>query len=269
MSVTWFNGKLVEDYFALDVGDRAFLLGDGVFETIAVNHGKAIWLNEHLERMGKASSELGLLFDKAKIIHGIEAVLHKSVAKFEVLRITLSRGATTRGFTAKGTSPNLLISRNLYDAANHPPSMRLAVSKIRRNETAPSSCLKTLSYIDDIAAAREVMAKADDALMLNTVGHVASTTIGNIFMLRAGELVTPSLDQGILAGITRAKVLALDNWQSREAVVTLNDLLSADAVFVTNSLRLVTQVSSIDGKTIGSHSIQNLKTTLETLTERI
>lgn len=269
MSVTWFNGTIVEGDFPLEVGDRGFLLGDGVFETIAVNHGRAIWLDEHLSRMAEAASELGLIFDQALILSGIEAVLHKSVVKFEVLRITLSRGVTARGLSSECARPNLLISRNLYDAASQPRSMRLAISKIRRNETAPSSRLKTLSYIDGIAAAREVMANADDAVMLNTEGHVACTTVGNIFLLRGDELITPSLDQGILAGITRAKILALDHWKTTEAVVTVNDLLAADAVFVTNSLRLVTQVSTIDGTPSGQPVVNDLKTSLETLTGRI
>ncbi len=269
MSVTWFNGNIVEGSFPLEVGDRGFLLGDGVFETVAVNHGKAIWLEEHLARMAQAAIELGLIFNLAHIMRGVEAVLHKSVAKFEVLRITLSRGVTARGFSAECAKPNLLISRNLYDAASQPQSMRLATSKIRRNETAPSSQRKTLSYIDGIAAAREVMATADDALMLNTAGNVACTTVGNIFLLRGDEVLTPSLDQGILAGITRAIILKMDHWKTREAVVTVTDLLMADAVFVTNSLRLVTQVTSIDEKAIGQRTVQDLKTSLETLTGRI
>jgi branched-chain amino acid aminotransferase len=269
MSVNWFNGTFVDDTLALDVGDRGFLLGDGVFETIAVNHGHAVWLDEHLQRMADAAVELGIAYDAQKIRDGVDLVLQKSAAKFEILRITLSRGATVRGFAADGVSPNLLISRNLFDVGKQPQSLRLSVSKIRRNETAPSSRLKTLSYIDDIAAAREVASIADDALMLNTAGHVASTTVGNIFLLRGSELITPQLDQGILAGITRAKILEFSDWKTKEAMVSLNDILTADAVFVTNSLRLATPVSTLDGETLGKLSVQDIKNRLETLTGRI
>lgn len=269
MSANWFNGKFVDDALALDVGDRGFLLGDGVFETIAVNHGHAVWLDEHLHRMADAATELGIAYDAQKIRQGVEAVLHKSVAKHEVLRITLSRGATVRGLAVDGTSPNLLISRNLFDLGMQPQSLRLAVSKIRRNETAPSSRLKTLSYIDGIAAAREVAGTADDALMLNMAGHVASTTVGNIFLVRGSELITPQLGQGILAGITRSKILELSDWNAKEAVVSLDDILAADAVFVTNSLRLSIPVATLDGKALGNLSIQDIKDKLETLTGRI
>jgi branched-chain amino acid aminotransferase len=269
MSANWFNGNFVDAALALDVGDRGFLLGDGVFETIAVNHGRAVWLDEHLQRMADAATELGIAYDTQKVRVGVEAVLQKSVAKHEVLRITLSRGATVRGLAADGTSPNLLISRNLFDLGLQPQSLRLAVSKIRRNETAPSSRLKTLSYVDGIAAAREVASVADDALMLNTAGHVASSTVGNIFLLRGSELITPQLDQGILAGITRAKILELSDWKANEAVIGLDDVLAADAVFVTNSLRLATPVSTLDGRTLGKLSVQGIKDRLETLTGRI
>ena len=108
-------------------------------------------------------------------------------------------------------------------------------------------------------AAREVMEVADDALMLNTAGHVASTTIGNLFLLRSGKQITPRADQGILCGITRAKLLA----QAEEAVVTVADLFAADAVFRTNSLRLVTQVSMLDGKLLGSAAVHHFKLKLQ------
>jgi branched-chain amino acid aminotransferase len=269
MSVNWFNGALVEHTFSLDVGDRGFLLGDGVFETIAVNHGQAIWLDEHLRRLEHAATALGIIYDEAELRRGVEAVLHKSVAKFEVMRITLSRGATARGLAVNGEHSSLLISRNLFDPAAQPQSLRLATSLIRRNETAPSSRLKTLSYVDNIAAAREVADEADDALMLNSAGHVACTTVGNIFILRGEDLLTPALDQGVLAGITRAKILELSGFNAIECNLSLDDLHGADCVFITNSLRLVTPVTTLDGKALGQRPIRNLKLQFETLTGRI
>ena len=131
----------------------------------------------------------------------------------------------------------------------------------RRNEFAPSSRLKTLSYIDGIAAAREVAADADDALMLNTSGHVASATVANIFVLQGDELITPSLDQGILPGITRrilldhAKKLGL---KPVERAVPLEDLVRADAVFLCNSLRFIRPVTTLNGEPLGKGSLDRL-----------
>jgi branched-chain amino acid aminotransferase len=238
----------------IDPHDRGLTLGDGVFETILVKHAKAIWLDEHLHRMKQAAMELGIGFDQDKIRTEVSNSLHQNRFAMSVLRITLTRGTVhPRALTGFGASPNLIITVSEFSSTS-PSSISLATSTIRRNETAPSSRLKTLSYIDNIAAAREVTARADDALMLNTAGHVACTTIGNLFLLKDNQLITPRADQGILAGITRSKLLP----QARETIVTYDDLCTADAVFRTNSLRLATQVTQLDGKPLGTKSIQHI-----------
>ncbi len=250
MSILWCNGRFV-DQLILDPAERGLMLGDGIFETIAVRHARPIWCDEHLTRMQNAAAELGLQYEDAKIRQAVRDVLKKSMSPTEVLRITLTRGPTPRGLNANGSAPSLILSLNPFDRTAQPKSIRLATSTIRRNDTSPASRLKTLSYIDNIAAAREVQPFADDALMLNTQGRVASTPIANIFLLKGKTLITPSSDQAILKGIARQKLLqgavAL-GLQAEERAVNPNELKTADCVFLTNSLRLATPVSSIDGK---------------------
>ena len=136
---------------------------------------------------------------------------------------------------------------------------RVVTSSIRRNETAPSCRHKTLSYIDAITAARDAVARgADDAMMLNCAGLVASGTISNIFVLRGGELATPSLDQGILPGITRRIILGIAasiGLRTVERRVSVTELSQADAVFFTNSLRLIRQLTALDGLPLGKRSL--------------
>ena len=261
MSAVWFNGGFAAGALPLDPRDRGFLLGDGVFETVVVINHKPLWLDEHVQRMAHAAAELGIAFNAERAFAGLTEVLEKSVAQSEVLRITLSRGKAARGLAGDGTSPSLLISLDEFSAKNLFQPCRLKVSQVRRNEFAPSSRLKTLSYIDGIAAAREVSADADDAVMLNTSGHVASATVGNIFALQGDELITPSLDQGILPGITRrvlldhAKKLGLT---PVERGVPLEDLVRADAVFLCNSLRFIRPVTTLNGEPLGKGSLDRL-----------
>ncbi len=253
----WCNGAFVEN-LTLDVAERGLMLGDGIFETIAVREGKPIWLEQHLTRMFGAAQTLGLTHDEDKLRHGLAEMMKRSAAASEVLRITLTRGPTGRGFALNGDRPSLILSLNPFDPGKLPHSVRLATSSIRRNPTAPSSFHKTLSYVDGVAATREVVPQADDALMLNTMGHVASTTIANIFMLKGENLITPSRDQGILNGIARLTLMdgaARLGLTPGERAVQPGELLSADAVFLTNSLRLATTVSSIDGKSCGTRDI--------------
>ncbi len=271
MSIVWFNGEFVTDKISLDPVDRGLTLGDGLFETLAVLGGKPVWLGEHLARMAAAATELGLGFDLPTVKFHILTILERSSGEDEVLRVTLSRGVVpSRALSGHGPSPNLLITLAKFGGTAQPPSLTLATSRIRRNETAPSSRLKTLSYIDAIAAAREVAGRADDALMLNTAGHVASTTIGNLFVLKGKQLLTPATNQGILAGIARAKLLQHAHaigLEARETMLNLDELHAADAVFRTNSLRLVTQVTMLDGKALRQSSIQFIRDRLVSLRE--
>jgi branched-chain amino acid aminotransferase len=253
----WCNGALVEN-LTLDVAERGLMLGDGIFETIAVRGGKAIWLEDHLVRLETSAADLGLVCDMATIRKGLDAVLAHSSAPTEVLRLTLTRGPTARGLAVDGNHPSVIIALSPIELAKLPASVRLATSTIRRNASAPSANHKTLSYIDAIAAAREVAATADDALMLNAMGNVASTTIANIFLLQGDSLITPSRDQGILNGIARGILIggAADlGLAIQNRAVAPEELFAAEAVFLTNSLRLATAVSSIDGKSCGSRDI--------------
>jgi len=248
-ATVWFNGEIVTEALALDPSDRGLLLGDGLFETIAVFNGKAIWLADHLDRLTAGAAILGLAMDRARIEAATQEVLGQSPHQHGILRLTLTRGPGMRGLAADGASPSLLVTLSPWAAGTLFAPVKLATSSIRRNETSPASRLKSLSYVDNILAAREAAAAyCDDALFLNTRGHVAATTIANVFILRGSRISTPRLDNGVLPGITRSKLLALG--QADERKITPTELSAADAVFLTNSLRLIRPVHSLDGTTL-------------------
>ncbi len=138
----------------------------------------------------------------------------------------------------------------------------LITSTIRRSTAAPSTRLKTLSYIDNIAAAREAASRAiDDALMLNTDERVACSTIANIFLLKGRKLVTPSRGQGILTGVMRQAVLSSAHhlgFACEERPVKPAELFKADAVFLTNSLRFVRPVTLLDQQPLNTADLSRL-----------
>lgn len=266
MSVVWCNGSIAAKSIAVDSHDRGLTLGDGVFETIAVIDGKAQWLQRHIERMKAAASELGLVLNAEQLTLGITAVLARSSSPSEVLRITLTRGVAARGLAGEGSRPSLLITLDAFPASNRFAPCKLATSKIRRNKTAPSARLKTLSYIDAIMAAREVAGRADEALMLNSAGHVASGTTGNIFLLAEGKLVTPSLDQAILPGIMRGLVIERAReagFAVEERHVSRHELVAAQGLFCTNSLRFMRPVSNYDGLNYDTAEVEKLSLRLK------
>jgi branched-chain amino acid aminotransferase len=251
MSATaWFNGRLVKDAsLSIDPSDRGLLLGDGLFETIAIFNGKAIWLDDHLQRLRSGAATLGLAADRSYIEAAVRDILGQAPDRSGIMRITLTRGPGVRGLAAEGSRPSLIVTLSPWAKGILFAPASLVTSSIRRNETSPASRLKTLSYIDNILAAREASSKkCDDALLLNTRGNVASTTIANLFVLRGDRITTPPVSAGILPGIARKKLLAFAKGEERE--IASADLKQADAVFLTNSLRLICPVHSLDGTTL-------------------
>lgn len=250
MSRTWLNGALVEGPLEVERGERGLLLGDGLFETLLVLNRTPLWSNMHFARLEAAAHELGIGFDRDALDDAVAEVLKGASPLHHVLRVTLTRGSAARGLAAAGGSSSLLLMLDAFDPAMMLKPVTLASTGIRRNPQSVSCRLKTLSYIDNIAAAREAAHHgAEDALMLNAAGHVACTTIANIFLLKGRTLVTPGRDQGILTGVTRQTLLhsaAHLGLKAEERAVKPAELREADAVFLTNSLRFVRPVTALD-----------------------
>jgi branched-chain amino acid aminotransferase len=251
MKRVWLNTALVRGRLSLSAHNRGLTLGDGLFETLAVKHGVALWRFEHLERMRQAADELGMAFPRDDIEDAIDALTYK-VKESHVLRLTLIRGEGGRGLAGAAGKPTLMATLDPFDEALRFQPVSLITVKVRRNLFSVSSHLKTTSYADNIQAAREAVARGfDDGLMLNTAGRVASTTIGNIFLETAAGLVTPALTEGILPGVMRGAVIKLAKLAGvpvKEKQVKLSDVSKADFIFVTNSLRFVRPVTKLDDK---------------------
>ena len=266
MSLTWFNGSLVEGPLPVERGERGLLLGDGLFETILTVNRKPLWGNMHFLRLEAAATELGLGFDRDGLDDALEQLLAHAPRSHQVLRVTLTRGSGLRGLAASGGTPSLLLTLDPFDPALMFMPVTLSSTAIRRNPASVSSRLKTLSYIDNIAAAREAASRGmEDALMLNTKGSIACSTIANIFLLKGRTLVTPARDQGILTGIMRQALIHSAirlGFTAEERAVKPAELKKADAVFLTNSLRFIRPVIALDGKPLAEGDLSPLVSAL-------
>lgn len=251
MKRIWLNTKLIKGKLPLFSNDRGLTLGDGLFETLAVRDGVALWRFEHIERVRAAAEAIGIPFPETDIENAIDALTHKTKGH-HVLRLTLTRGEGGRGLAGEIKQPTLVGTLDPFDGQQRFQSVKLMTSAIRRNLNSPASRMKTLSYMDNVLAAREAAAAgADDALMLNSAGRVASSTIANIFFEKEGALITPALSEGILPGVMRAAVIRAVKQlgvQVREKQIKPADIATADGLFLTNSLRFIRPVAMLDGK---------------------
>jgi branched-subunit amino acid aminotransferase/4-amino-4-deoxychorismate lyase len=135
--------------------------------------------------------------------------------------------------------------------------MHATVADVRRNETSPLSRIKCAAGLLDGVLAREQAREAgfDEAILINTRGFVAETTVSNVFAVRGGSVVTPPIEAGALPGVTRAAVLDLARAAGVEAVeanLMLDELLTADEVFLTNSVMGAMPLTRLDGGPIGT-----------------
>lgn len=253
----WFDGGLITGTRApFDLTDRGLTLGDGVFDTALAREGRVVFEDAHIARLVAAAAYLGFAIDPARVGDAMRAVAgaHPEAA----IRTTVTRGAGPRGL-APPSDPRPVLWAS---AAPLAPGfafapLRLRPTEIRRNETSPTATIKTLGYLDAVLAAGEARAQGfDEALFLNTRDRVACAGTGNLFALFGTRLVTPPISDGVLAGIVRAEILArAESWgfAPEERSLMLADLIRAEAVFLTNSLRILAPVRAIGPAAFSAH----------------
>ena len=231
--------------------DRGHLLGDGLFETMLAQNGVIAHLSAHLDRMAAGCGALGLPFDRDEAERVARAAAPEQ-GRFAV-RLTLTAGSGGRGLDRPQTpTPRLLVNAAPAEPVTTPAA--LVVATTRRNEGSPASRLKTLSYLDNVLARAEARgAGADEAVMLNNRGEIACAAAANLVWLADGRLFTPRLDCGVLAGITRARLLAREAVE--EVAVGVEALDRAEAVVLTNSLIGARPVSRLGDRTLPEHPL--------------
>lgn len=253
--LVWLNGSLVAaDQARIDPADRGFLLGDGVFETIRVTSKHAVWLDDHLDRLRRSAQSLDLPvpLDDRSLSDGLATLIAAQNHNESAIRLTVTRGpGRLRGIWPPGEVGRPTILATL--APLSPPQLDgsragVVAKTTRRNEHSPLSRIKSLSYGDAIIARQEAASRgAAEALLLNTAGHLACAAVGNVFVRIDGAWLTPRLEDGILPGLARARILPLVD--AAELPITAGLLARAEAVMVSNSLGL-TSLGSLDGRAL-------------------
>jgi branched-chain amino acid aminotransferase len=270
----WHDGTIISDSeVILSAKDRGASLGDGLFETLPCFNGHAFLKNAHIERMKNSAARLSLPFDQEAVEKAIDQ-LAKAKQAPGIIRVTLTRGEGQRGLAFPDSmKQDLFATRSPWSETLAFGTARLHTSTIRRNSTSLTSSHKTLSYLDNVMAYHEAQQNnADDALMLDEHAHLTCTSMANLFAISGRELLTPSKSGAILPGIMRAFIIDLApslGLSVIEKPMHLRDLLAADIVFSSNSVRFMTQVSAIDGNKLQSKSNTPYNALRELICERL
>jgi len=257
------NGQFVPEKEAVvSIFDRAFLYGDGLFETMLVVNGKPFRWQQHHERFlrGAEFLKIKVPFPSGALRDFAGRLIAKNQMPDSLLRLTLSRGIGPRGYSPKGAD-RPFVAMSLHPAPpsdpQTPPRWRLVTSSFRLPANEPLAEFKTCNKLPQILArAQADAAGAGEALLLNTDGFVVEASSSNLFWIQNGTIRTPPLPSGILPGVTRAVVLELCSrigLEAREASVRRKQLRHAEGVFLSLSTVGIAESISLDGQAL-AHS---------------
>jgi|SRR5450756_846666 len=259
------NGEVVPVGEAcIPVDDRAVLYGDGIFETVRAYRGQPFRLERHLERLedGCRLLRFELPYRIEEIADAIMSLLEENGLKGpddSYVRITLTGGPSTgpKMLERQGPTGLFIIARPYEGYPEHlyREGVSLVISGIKRNSSSPLSSLKSSNYLDSLIARQEGIDQgADDSVMLTTAGNLAEATSSNLFMVREGNVLTPDIGCGFLPGVTREAVVELCGKLGITCTPVMagtDVLLSADEIFLTNSLMEVMPVRQIARRQVG------------------
>ena len=264
MATIWIDGQWHDETTArVSVFDHGLLYGDGVFEGIRVYAGKIFKLQEHLDRLYDCAHAIMLKvpIPKAEFGRVLEEAVKRSGLTEAYIRPIVTRGMGDLGIDPRNCpKPTVIII--VDKIAIWPPeryqqglSVVTAGTPIPHRESL-SPRIKSLNYLCHAMAKMEAnVAGADEAVMLDTTGHVAEGTGQNIFVVKHRVVRTPPLHAGILAGVTRAVVIQLARdagCEVKEEMLNRFDIYTADEAFLTGTASEVAPIRSYDGRTVGS-----------------
>lgn len=247
--------------------DRGFSLADGVFEVLRTYRGEPFALEAHLARLRLGADRLGIPSPPAsRWVAEVRSTLAAAANPESYLRLVLTRGVSPPGMLPSAdvsatrlvlAAPLSLPRQGVYQTGTSAATLVLA-----RSTESPARFglggVKALGYTLNVAALRHARSRGfDDALLISSDGALLEATSANVFVVEAGSIFTPSLDAGILPGITRALILAdasSAGFTIEERRLSTSDLWTGDEVFLTSSVRELVPVVRIDEHTVGEGS---------------
>ena len=244
INICWVNGDLfAPEEKAVSAIDHGIIVGDGVFETVKVINGSPFAISRHLRRLNESSKGLGLdPPDSKTVMKAVEEILNAD-RESERLRITWSSGPGPLSSLRGNQTGTLSLASSA--GTKWPESEKIHISQWTRNENGALNGIKSTSYAENVIVLKEASdLGCSEAILLNTKGNVCEGTGTNIFFVIDDVLVTPSLDSGCLAGITRELIVELTPVTERE--ISFQEISQASEAFLTSSTRDISAISSID-----------------------
>jgi len=245
------------------VGSRGLKYGDGIFETTLFSSGKPVFWQEHMNRLQEGIETLKISdstdFSANHLLKDILELAEKNKATNAIVRIQIFRGA---GRLSQNSSAVYMIEMHAYSDVIEKESLSLTIYRDAIKTYDKFSHLKHCNYLPYVMGALYAREKGfDEALIKNAQDKICDSTRANIFIIKENEIYTPSLNEGCIAGIFRTlliKQLPALGFNINELPIEESFLMNADEIFMTNSVRGIMPVGSIDGKSFKTDITQKI-----------
>jgi branched-chain amino acid aminotransferase len=256
-----FNGRLLpETDAAVGIDDGGWLHGAGLFETMRAEHGSVFRLEAHMERLMRSAAKLlrPLARESLPSENDLRELLERNRLESARVRLTVSAGAMRADPGNGETKLTLCVTASElapYPGRLYETGVNVVLSDFRQSPSDPVAGHKTTSYLPRLLALRKAQqARGMEAFWFTTDNRLAEGSISNVFVVSKGVLKTPPLDTPVLPGIARAVVIEIaqkDALETHECALTIDDLLDADEVFLTNTIMQVMPVIRVEKHAIG------------------
>ncbi len=262
--VVYLNGEYVpQDEARISVFDGGWLHGAGLFETMRAEQGKVFRLSAHLDRMRNSAASILRPIERADLPEDavFSELLDRNGLTRARLRLTVTAGSMLPQEDTDEDAPPPLTTAlsaaplNGYSDAIYRDGITVAICDYRQARSDPLAGHKTISFFSRLMGLRDAQrANCLEAIWFNVHNQLAEGSISNVFLVKDGALKTPPLDTPVLPGIARAAILELarqSDMDIAETALTLDDLLSADEVFLTNVIMQIVPVVRIEKHDVG------------------
>lgn len=250
MTALVFIGRTQVD--SLPAENRGLAYGDGLFETMRVHRGDIRWWNAHWSRLRRGAARLRIRLPDESLVRDQTSQLFCN--EDGVLKLIITRGTDGRGYApVSDTEPTWLLSRHSLPAEPRADGLIVRWCDTRLAIQPALAGLKHCNRLEQVIARGEWQDESiDESLMRDSEGFVVSAVSANLFVLRDGAWVTPLIDRCGVAGVCRA--WCMQELAAHEARLTVEDVESADAVFLCNAVRGILSVARLDGREWSLHS---------------
>jgi len=271
------NDKLIDiDKAGISVTDSGFLYGAGLFETMRAYNGVVFALKDHLDRLFFSCAALAInnTYGKKYIADAIYRLLAANKLKDARLRLTLTSGPVSASQERHQATVLITATKLMpYPVEFYEKGVLVVLSPFRQNPADPTYGHKTTSYFARMTALRLAHQKrAAEALWFTVDNRLAEGCISNVFLVSDSVLYTPPIETPVLAGVARKAVCQValkDSIELVEKDLSIDDLLGADEIFLTNVIMQVLPVVAVEKHTVGDGKPGRLTKTVSRLFDKL